>query len=211
MPISLQADSASNEGHILINGQRIATLSPTIGLSSINFSGSVINNQGTILGITNHITTTRLQASMAGVASPITASSGVLYTSFNVTPKSSTSKLLLLSTAFNVGETSNLHDVMFASASYDSTLIGTVMNYTGANHWLSNLDTTFISFNHMFNSWGTTTKAINIRAGLGTQGTTNSVVVNYPNAVTTTFALYFAMYNSPNQHQVAFTVMEIEI
>lgn len=158
---------------------------------------------GNIVQVVNHITTTRLAADAPGT-STITASSGVLYTSFNFTPKYSTSKLLLTSTVFHIGERSNSGDAMYASANYDgTTLIGTVLNYTGFAHWTSNYDTSFVSFNHMFNSWGTTQKAINIRAG----GTSNPIAfaINYPNAT----GDYVNQYNSPNQHEVCFTVMEI--
>jgi hypothetical protein len=162
-----------------------------------------INISGNIVQVVNHKTTTRLTADAPGT-STITATSGVLYTSFNFTPKFANSKLLLTSTVFNIGERSNSGDAIYASANYDnSVLIGSVLNYTGFGHWTGNLDTSFVSFNHMFNSWGVSQKSINIRAG----GTSNPIAfaINYPNAI----GDYVNQYNSPNQHEVCFTLMEI--
>ena len=163
--------------------------------------------QAGVIQVTNHITTTRFQASVAGV-SEITASSGSLYTSFNFTPRLSSSKLLLQSSTFLVAEDTNAADAMYAAASYDSTLIGTVLNYTSYSQWYAAYrDTTFVSFNHMFNSWGAgIPKTINIRCG---SSSTTTVVVNFPPG--DPGGTQEGLFNSPNQHQVTFTVMEIAV
>ena len=159
---------------------------------------------GSVIQVFNNIITTRSVLNSVPGSSTISATSGSQYTSFNFTPKSSNSKLLLLSSTFLVGEASNSNDaiVVFATHGGD-TIIGSVLNYSGYPHWSSNLDTTFVSFNHLFDSWGTSEKAISIRVQ-GSAATSN-FVVNYPNATTT----YVSQFNSPNEHEVTFTIMEI--
>ena len=158
---------------------------------------------GSVIQVFNNIITTRSVLTNVPGGSTITATSGSQYTSFNFTPKSSKSKLLLLSSTFLVGEATNTNDAVAVFATHGGdTIIGSVFNYSGYVHWSGNLDTTFVSFNHLFDSWGTSEKTISIRI----QGnSTSSFTVNYPNATTT----YAYQFNSPNEHEVTFTVMEI--
>ena len=170
----------------------------------IPVNGVPTGGGGGIVQVVNHKTTTRFNASIShGNSSSISATSGSEYTSFNFTPLRSDSKLLLTSSTFLVGEVSNHSDaiVVFATHGGD-TIIGSVINYSGYTHWDGNKDTTFVSFNHMFDSWGTTQKAISIRVAPSGNGT---VAVNYPNGVAT----YAGQFNSPNIHEVTFTMMEV--
>ena len=64
------------------------------------------------------------------------------------------------------------------------------------------IDTTFVSFNHLFDSWGTSQKAISIRVQFN--GSTPITAVNYPTGSNT----YASQFNSPNRHQVTFTMTE---
>ena len=136
-------------------------------------------------------------------ATDITATSGAEYTTFNFTPKLASSKLLLTSSTFIFGERNNISDghVVFATYGGD-TIIGSVCNYAGYDHWTGALDTTFVSFNHLFNSWGTSQKAISIRVQFN--GSTPITAVNYPTGSNT----YASQFNSPNRHQVTFTMTE---
>ena len=152
---------------------------------------------GHIIQVKNHKTTTRGSASVTG-ASPA-YNTGASYTTFTFTPHKSTSKLLLTSTTINVQESSNSGDNPWLCAAYDTTLIGSVLSYPSFTHFSSALDLTFVSFNHLFDSWGTTEKTIDIRFGSNANET---IKCNAPsNASYDNIATQY--------HEQCFTVMEI--
>ncbi len=97
---------------------------------------------GHIIQVKNHKTTTRGSASVTG-ASPA-YNTGASYTTFTFTPHKSTSKLLLTSTTINVQESSNSGDNPWLCAAYDTTLIGSVLNYMSWNHWKDAKDCTLL-------------------------------------------------------------------
>ena len=195
---------------VTINGDGTITgYTPPIADGSITAaklaSGAITSTSlpsGTAIQVVNHLTTTRFNQTTTG-ATDITATSGADYTTFNFTPKLASSKLLLTSSTFIFGERNNISDghVVFATYGGD-TIIGSVCNYAGYDHWTGALDTTFVSFNHLFNSWGTSQKAISIRVQFN--GSTPITAVNYPTGSNT----YAAQFNSPNRHQVTFTMTE---
>ena len=195
---------------ITINGNGTITgYTPPIADGSITSaklaSGAITSTSlpsGTAIQIVNHTTTNRFNQQVNG-ATDITATSGAEYTSFNFTPKLASSKLLLTSSTFIFGERTNSSDGHVAFATYGGdTIIGSVCNYAGYDHWTGALDTTFVSFNHLFDSWGTSQKAISIRVQFN--GSNPYTAVNYPTGSNT----YAAQFNSPNRHQVTFTMTE---
>ena len=197
---------------VTINGDGTITgYTPPIADGSITAaklaSGAITSTSlpsGTAIQVVNHLTTTRFNQTTTG-ATDITATSGAEYTTFNFTPKLASSKLLLTSSTFIFGERNNISDghVVFATYGGD-TIIGSVCNYAGYDHWTGALDTTFVSFNHLFNSWGTSQKAISIRC-CNSNGNTQ-IGINYPPGNNT----YFTQYNSPNRHEVTFTMTEFK-
>ena len=197
---------------VTINGDGTITgYTPPIADGSITAaklaSGAITSTSlpsGTAIQVVNHLTTTRFNQTTTG-ATDITATSGAEYTTFNFTPKLASSKLLLTSSTFIFGERNNIYDghVVFATYGGD-TFIGSVCNYAGYDHWTGALDTTFVSFNHLFNSWGTSQKAISIRC-CNSNGNTQ-IGINYPPGNNT----YFTQYNSPNRHEVTFTMTEFK-
>ena len=159
---------------------------------------------GTAIQIVNHSTTTRTNPTITG-ADPITATSGAEYTTFNFTPKLATSKLLLTSSTLMFGERSNVGDTMIAFATHGGdTIIGSWCNYAGYDAWDGYRDMTFGTFNHLFNSWGTSQKAISIRCSL--HSGTQQIGINYPTGNNN----YFTQFNSPNRHEVTFTMTEFK-
>ena len=170
-------------------------------------SGAITSSalpSGTAIQIVNHSTTTRTNPTITGV-DPITATSGAQYTSFNFTPKLSNSKLILTSSTLMFGERSNVGDTMIAFATHGGdTIIGSWCNYAGYDAWDGYRDMTFGTFNHLFDSWGTSQKAISIRCCL--HSGTQQIGINYP----TGNNQYFTQYNSPNRHEVTFTMSEIK-
>ena len=159
---------------------------------------------GSIIQVVNHSTTSRVNPTPSP-ADPITATSGSEYTSFNFTPKLANSKLLLTSSTLMFGERSNVGDTMIAFATHGGdTIIGSWCNYAGYDMWSGYHDMTFGTFNHLFDSWGTSQKAISIRCCL--HSGTQQIGINYPTGNNT----YFTQYNSPNRHEVTFTMTEFK-
>ena len=133
-------------------------------------AGSVVQ----VVGVT---TTTTLAGTLgAGSATP-TSGQGTQLASFNFTPKFSTSKLLLQSSAVIVGEYNNVQNDFYMAAYYGSTLVALQRNSGAHFHFAGSLNAGWLSFNHIFNSWGTSTQTISIRIG-GDNGT--SMYANYP-------------------------------
>ena len=197
---------------ITINGNGTITgYTPTIADGSITAaklaSGAITSSalpSGTAIQIVNHSTTTRTNPTITG-ADPITATSGAEYTTFNFTPKLATSKLLLTSSTLLFGERSNVGDTMIAFATHGGdTIIGSWCNYAGYDAWDGYRDMTFGTFNHLFDSWGTSQKAISIRCSL--HSGTQQIGINYPTGNNN----YFTQFNSPNRHEVTFTMTEFK-
>ena len=195
---------------ITINGNGTITgYTPPIADGSITAaklaSGAITESSlpsGTAIQIVNHSTTTRTNPTITG-SDPISATSGAEYTTFNFTPKLSTSKLLLTSSTLMFGERSNVGDTMIAFATYGGdTIIGSWCNYAGYDAWDGYRDMTFGTFNHLFDSWGTSQKAISIRCHL--HSGTQQIGINYP----TGNNQYFTQFNNPNRHEVTFTMTE---
>ena len=197
---------------ITINGNGTITgYTPPIADGSITAaklaSGAITESSlpsGTAIQIVNHSTTTRTNPTITG-ADPITATSGAEYTSFNFTPKLANSKLLLTSSTLMFGERSNVGDTMIAFATHGGdTIIGSWCNYAGYDMWAGYQDMTFGTFNHLFDSWGTSQKAISIRC-CNSNGNTQ-IGINYPPGNNT----YMSQYTNPNRHEVTFTMSEIK-
>ena len=197
---------------ITINGNGTITgYTPPIADGSITAaklaSGAITSSalpSGTAIQIVNHSTTTRTNPTITG-ADPITATSGAEYTTFNFTPKLATSKLLLTSSTLLFGERSNVGDTMIAFATHGGdTIIGSWCNYAGYDAWDGYRDMTFGTFNHLFDSWGTSQKAISIRCSL--HSGTQQIGINYPTGNNN----YFTQFNSPNRHEVTFTMTEFK-
>lgn len=152
---------------------------------------------GNVVQVFNHKTTTRASTAVTGGSPAWNA--GASYTTFSFTPHYATSKLLLTSTTINVQQSSNIGDNPWLCAAYDTTLIGSVLSYPSYVHFGSALDLTFVSFNHLFDSWGTTVKTIDIRFGSNANET---MKCNAPSNAT--------YDNIPTQyHEQCFTVWEI--
>ena len=159
---------------------------------------------GSIIQVVNHSTTSRVNPTPSP-ADPITATSGVEYATFNFTPKLANSKLLLTSSTLMFGERSNVGDTMIAFATHGGdTIIGSWCNYAGYDMWAGYQDTTFGTFNHLFDSWGTSQKAISIRC-CNSNGNTQ-IGINYPPGNNT----YMSQYTNPNRHEVTFTMTEFK-
>ena len=145
----------------------------------------------------------RVRALITDEQSPPNYNTGALFTSFNFTPVASDSTLILQSSTFHVMQESNVNDLIYCLAYYDTTVIGNCNPYTSFLSWSGAIDTTFVAFNHAFPSWGTSQKTIGIRFGVYTTGNYDEYIVcNFPGNSTYDFL-------ADSYHDVGFTVWEI--
>ena len=143
-----------------------------------------INTTGTILQVHTETTTAVLSnVTLAGQATELTASSGTLWhTCASFTPKFSNSKLLFQTSTISAHESVNTGDGHFALVTDDSTLFARTGSFASFQVWDGNLNSSFISFNHAFNSWGTSAKQLKIKFGVQQAAARASQHVNIPSA-----------------------------
>ena len=108
--------------------------------------------------------------SVSGSGNTITTSTG--YQLFNTafTPKYSNSKIIIQTSTFLAFETSNVGDWGWLAAWYDTTNVALVFSTPNNDNWSTGKFASWFSFNHSFNSWGTTEKNIHIRGGTNGAG-----------------------------------------
>jgi len=191
------ADSGATLGNSTQdNITRLGTV--TTGTYNATIGSSATFPADHIIQVVNHKTTTRGSAAVTGSSSP-NYNTGASFTTFTFKPHKASSKLLLTSTTINVQQPANVGDNMWLCASYGTTLIGSVLSYMSWNHWSGAKDATFVSLNHLFDSWGTTQQTIDIRFG---SNATETIKCNAPSATN--------YDNVPTQyHEQCFTIMEI--
>jgi hypothetical protein len=173
------------------------TGSPNLNLTTGTLGSGVTFPAGHLIQVVNHKTTTRGSAAITG-ANPA-YNTGASFTTFNFTPHKASSKLLLSSTTINVQQSVNAGDNPWLCASHGTTLIGSVLSYISYNHWNGAKDATFVSFNHLFNSWGTTQQTIDIRFGCNQ---TETIKCNAPSSTSYDHV-------PTGYHEQCFTIMEI--
>jgi hypothetical protein len=134
--------------------------------------------KGHIVQVVSFETTTKLAGTLGGSTNP-TSTEGTFLTSASFTPKSADSKILIQSSNVIMGELTNTGDEFYMAAYYDTTRAAITVTGGSYIHFSGSLGFGLASFNHVFSSWGTTTKTINIRAGSTYSGTNMYVNQNY--------------------------------
>jgi hypothetical protein len=119
---------------------------------------------GAILQVVSFETTTKLAGTLGGSTNP-TSTEGTFLTSASFTPNFANSKILIQSSNVTMGEITNTGDEFYMAAYYDTTRAAIAVTGGSYAHFAGSLSFGLASFNHVFPSWGTTTKTINIRVG----------------------------------------------
>lgn len=141
------------------------------GTLFINYAGQWVEARsdqkvipGSVIQVVSSVTTNSLTGTLGGAFNP-TSTDGTQFHSFSFTPKFSNSKILLQSSNVVMGEYANATDEYYMAAYYDTTRIAIVAPTAGHAAFASGYNVAFHSFNHMFDSWGTSTKTIQVRVG----------------------------------------------
>jgi hypothetical protein len=131
----------------------------------------------------------------AGIATPALASSTTISNTdghqlFNTsfTPKFANSKLLVQTSTVMATEESNDGDSGYMVAFYDTTRCIVCYGSPLYTQFEGGKNFSFFSFNHTIDSWGTSTKNLNVRAGMWAAGyivnrSTSGTMPDYPQTV----------------------------
>lgn len=153
---------------------------------------------GSIIQVVSSVSTNTLSGTLGGASNP-TSTDGTQFHTFSFTPKLSNSKLLIQSSNIIIGEYANTSDEFYMAAYYDTTrmaIVGATPQYAS---FANSYGYATHAFNHMSDSWGTTTKTVQIRVG-STASNVGSLYVNQN-----------YMYNgfASGIRNVSFTIMEV--
>lgn len=153
---------------------------------------------GSIVQTVASVSTNSLTGTLGGASNP-TSTDGTQFHTFNFTPKFANSKILLQSSNVVMGEYANATDEFYMAAYYDTTRIAIVAPTAGHASFAAGYNVAFHSFNHMFDSWGTTSKTIQVRVG------------SYASNVGSMYVNTNYYYNSfaAGTRNVSFTLMEV--
>jgi len=161
-----------------------------------------INTTGTILQVHTELTTATLSnVTLAGQNTALTASSGTLWhTCGSFTPKFANSKLLFQTSTISAHESANTCDGHFALVTDGTTLFARTGSFVSYQGQVGNLNSSFISFNHSFDSWGASAKQLQIKFGVQSTANRASQHVNIPSVEN---------YSDATTRSIGITIMEI--
>lgn len=153
---------------------------------------------GSIIQTVASVSTNSLTGTLGGASNP-SSTDGTQFHTFSFTPKFANSKILLQSSNVVMGEYANATDEFYMAAYYDTTRIAIVAPTAGHASFTNGQNVAFHSFNHMFDSWGTASKTIQVRVG------------SYASNVGSMYVNTNYYYNSfaAGTRNVSFTLMEV--
>lgn len=158
---------------------KLDTLQTPSGTGVITSPNTIVS-PGQIVQVVTSKTTTNGTTTANGIPSPTI---GLQLFNQPFTPKLTNSIILVQTSTVSIHEESNSSNNCWLGAWYDTTQIGVnsaTVNYTSFSGALQG---GYFSLNHTIASWGTSTKNINIRAGMDA-GTSYINVNGYSNFAT---------------------------
>jgi hypothetical protein len=105
-------------------------------------------------------------ATTSSSGAPNSISNGLQIFAINFTPLSATSNILVQTSTIKVGEESNNGNVCWISLWYGNTFVAANSGTGSYLAFNNNLNTAYLSFNHIYPSWGTSTQTVQVRAGM---------------------------------------------
>ena len=159
---------------------------------------------GSIVQVATYSTTASLSGTIAGKVGDLAATDGTTWHTVSFAPKTSSSKLLFQTSNISMHETANVGDGFWGLITDGTTLYAATSGTIDYQSWNNAYNGAVISFNHVFNSWGTATKNLDIRFGYQKSGTGGSAFINIPGAYTNN-------YNTPANRNIGISIMEIHL
>lgn len=195
----------SNDASALTTGTLPVGRLPSSGVSASALTTGTLETSrlpaGSVIQFNQYTVNTYLSGTLGGAANPA-YNQGTRFTTFNFTPKSASSAIFLWSSNIGIYESSNINDVFYAAAYFDTSRI--CVNYTPvhANSFSSGHNAAYISVMGRAASWGTSTKTIDIRIGAGNSNG-GSMQVNWD------MDYYSQHGNNPAGSTIQFFVVEV--
>ena len=144
-------------------------------------AGQQLHVPGHIIQVATYTTNASLSGTIAGKAGDLAATDGTTWHTVSFAPKTSSSKLLFQTSNISMHETANVGDGFWGLITDGTTLYAATSGTIDYVSWNNAYNGAVISFNHVFNSWGTSTKNLDIRFGYqksGTGGTRGFITQN---------------------------------
>ena len=157
---------------------------------------------GTVIQVATYTTNAQLSGTIDGTAGDLSATHGTTWHTVSFTPKTSSSKLLFQMSNVSCQETANGADGFWATITDGTTLYAATSGTIDYVSWGNSYNGATISFNHTFNSWGTSTKNLDIRFGAQRSIDSGNCHINYPGS-------YGNNYNTPANRNIGISIMEI--
>ena len=157
---------------------------------------------GTVIQVATYTTNAQLSGTIDGTAGDLSATHGTTWHTVSFTPKTSSSKLLFQMSNVSCHETANGADGFWATITDGTTLYAATSGTIDYVSWGNSYNGATISFNHTFNSWGTSTKNLDIRFGAQRSIDSGNCHINYPGS-------YGNNYNTPANRNIGISIMEI--
>lgn len=112
--------------------------------------------------VTAEYTSGRINSANSGVPN---STNGSQIFSQAFTPKSASSKIIVQTSTVSIYESINDQNWFWLGAWYDTTQIGCCIATSNYTSWQGSCNGGYYCLNHSTNSWGTSAKNINVRAG----------------------------------------------
>ena len=157
---------------------------------------------GTVIQVATYTTNASLSGTIDGQVGDLSATAGTTWHTVSFAPKTSSSKLLFQMSNVSCHETANGADGFWATITDGTTLYAATSGTIDYVSWNNSYNAATISFNHTFNSWGTSTKNLDIRFGAQRAIDSGSCHINFPGS-------YANNYNTPANRNIGISIMEI--
>ena len=157
---------------------------------------------GMVIQVATYTTNASLSGTIDGKAGDLNGSDGTTWHTVSFTPKTSSSKLLFQMSNVSCHETANNADGFWALISDGTTLYAATTGTIDYQSWNNAYNAATISFNHTFNSWGTTAKNLDIRFGAQRAIDSGNCHINFPGA-------YANNFSTPANRNIGISITEI--
>ena len=197
--------TGTHTGNIATNSittQSGSTITIPTGKTLVGTDVGSLRMPGSIVQVAHYSTTASLSGTIAGKAGDLAATDGTTWHTVAFAPKTSSSKLLFQTSNISMQETANVSDGFWGLVTDGTTLYASTSGTIDYVSWKDSFNAAVISFNHVFNSWGTATKNLQIRFGYQKSGTGGSAYINVPGH-------YGNNYNTVANRTIGISITEI--
>ena len=197
--------TGTHTGNVATNSlttQSGTTITIPTGKTLVGTDAGTLRMPGSVVQVATYTTNASLSGTIDGQVGDLSATAGTTWHTVSFAPKTSSSKLLFQMSNVSCHETANNADGFWATVTDGTTLYAATSGTIDYVSWNSAYNGAVISFNHTFNSWGTSTKNLQIRFGAQRSIDSGACHVNIPGS-------YANNYNTPANRNIGISITEI--